>query len=312
MIRNPDMVLVNVDGNEVAKPDWHKVFVFGGKDSKVTHHECLYEGKVAYEKLYDHVIFAQITVSGERKEGDKYKDIENTPTDAAISNLIPRWQLLYEKKLWRYLTPFKFKDLITSRSLYFARLDQFEDNLEGISPFSCMKAIIRDGQKNDEQKKEAVRLYKKRMENNRKLSFACCWHLNTRLNEEMWNIYGQNSHESVCIKTDAQKLERSLRKSGFPVLNEPVQYFDEPYFNQNAYWFPTMFKRSEYKPEQEFRSILFAYGVEQKGLKLKINPEELITKIYVHPNASKEYFKEIKLFIKQNNLKIPVVQEQEK
>ena len=51
MIRNPDMVLATIEGKEVIKPRWYKVFLFLGVDRKHIQHECLYEGKAAYEKF---------------------------------------------------------------------------------------------------------------------------------------------------------------------------------------------------------------------------------------------------------------------
>ncbi len=302
------MVVGSINGKETERPDWHKVFIMGGTDSKIHQHECLYEGKAGYQMLYNHVIFAQITQRGERKEGDTFRNIENTPTGTFINSLTPRDQLLTSHKLWRYLNFYKFEDLIKSKTLYFTRLDQFSDKLEGISPFSCIRAIMSDKEKNEEQKKEAVRLYKIRMENNRKISFACCWHINSDINFKMWDTYGQNAMDSICIETSVNRLNKELTKSKLPFLEEPVQYFDEPYFNQNAYWFPTLFKRKDFMSEQEFRSILFVHGFDLTGIKINISPEDLIKKIYVHPKASKEFFKQIRDFVKCNNLRIPIAQ----
>lgn len=308
MIRNPDMVVGTIEGEEVIKPNWYKVFLFGGTDSKITKHECLYEGKVAYEKLDNHVIIGQITVKGERKKGDTHKNIELTPITNNVNPLKPRKKLTNDNKIWRFMSLNKFEALINSKALHFARIDQFKDKLEGVSPFSSIKSILSDNQRNEEQKKETLRLYKIRMDNNRKVSYACCWHINNKINYDLWNEYGRNSNESIAIQTNVKKINKISKETGLPVLNEPVIYFDEPYFNQNAYWFPTLFKRSKYKDEQEYRSILFVHGFELTGLKVNINPEEFISKIYIHPKASKEFFKMIRLFIKDKGLKIPISQ----
>jgi hypothetical protein len=310
MFENPDMVMGSVTGAEIKKPDWYKAFIFAGIDSKITRHECLYEGKGAYEKLRGHVILAQITVKNNVENRGQYTDIENTPVGTYRSSLTPRDHLLVSNKLWRYLDYFKFEDLIKNQSLYYSRLDKFEDKLEGVSPYSCIKAIASDPEKNEEQKREAIRLYKIRMERNRQISFASCWHINDNLNFDMWDSYGHKASDSIAIKTSEKKLCSSLRKLGFPFLNEPVQYFDEPYFNQNAYWFPTMFKRKEYKSEQEFRSILFAHNISLGGIKIKVELNDLIDRIYVHPSASKQFFKEVRNFVKANSLHIPIRQEQ--
>ena len=303
MIRNSDMAVCAKIGEEVKEPNWYKVFLLGGTDSQITQHKCLYEGKYAYEKLDDHVIICQITV-----EGGKHKGIEHTPIVDSTNPLKTRLKLLNSNKIWRFMSLYKFEDLINSKRLHYARIDQFEDKLEGISPYSSIKAILDDNQRNEEQKRDTFNLYKIRMENNRKVSFACCWHINERINFSLWDEYGGNSYESIAIQTNIQKINKIIKDTGIPVLNEPIRYFDEPYFNQNAYWFPTIFKRSKYENEREFRSILFMHGIELPGLNICIKPEDFISKIYVHPKASKEFFKKIRFFIKDKGLKIPVAQ----
>jgi hypothetical protein len=301
MISNPDMVLSTIPGTEIEKPDWHKVFLFVGKIPGITQHTCLYEGKVAYEKLKDHLILSQITVKGNTIIG-----IETTPYSKEISQLVPKETLLRDSKVWRFMSLYKFEDIINLKSLYFARLDQFKDNLEGISPNRCMEAILSSIHLNEMQKTESLRLFNLRMENNRRVSYACCWHINKNLNLKLWDQYGECSTESICIQTTAPKLEKELIQSGLPVLCEPIQYLHEQYFNQNAYWFPTLFKRIKYSPEQEYRSIFFVHGLDSNFLRIRINPEKLINKIYVHPKASKEFFKKIRLTLKKYGLKIPV------
>lgn len=302
MIRNPDMVVGTLNSADIKKPNFTKFFLFAGTDSKITQHQCLYEGKAAYQKLEDHVIFGQITIVD-----GKHKGIENTPRYKEINPLKPKYELLNSDKLWRYISLQKFEDLINSHAIFYARLDRFSDKLEGISPFTCIKAILQDPELTDEQKKETYELYKIRVENNRIVSFASCWHINEKLNFKMWDEYGRNSSESIAIQTNPKKLEAIIQNTGLPVLNEPVRYFDEPYFNQNAYWFPTLFKRSEFEYEKEFRSILFVHGFDQPGLKIKINLNDFLTRIYIHPNAPNEYFKKIRRFVEKSKLKVPVV-----
>lgn len=309
MFENPDMVVGNVSGEEIKKPDWHKVFLLGGTDSKITQHECLYEGTGIYEMLKDHVIFAQITVRKDVENRNSHTDIEITPGSKRIDSLTPRNQLMVSNKLWRYLDYFKFEDLIRTQCLYYSRLDKFVDKLEGVSPFSCIRAIILDSGENEERKREILRLYRIRMDRNREVGFASCWHINESLNYEMWDSYGHKSSNSIAIRTTEKKVCSAIKKSRFTFLNEPVQYFDEPYFNQNAYWFPTMFKRNEFKNEQEFRSILFAHGISLGGIRVKVNLNDLIDRIYVHPNASKDFFKDVRNFVKANGLQIQVRQE---
>jgi hypothetical protein len=73
------------------------------------------------------------------------------------------------------------------------------------------------------------------MERNCQIGFASCWHINDNLNFNMWDSYGHKAPYTIALRISEKKLSSSLRKSGFPFLNEPVEYFDEPYFYQHAY-----------------------------------------------------------------------------
>ena len=202
---------------------------------------------------------------------------------------------------------FKFEDLINSSKLYLARIDRFKDNLEGISPDSCREAIKSDS-RTKKQQEESLKLYEERLQTNRKISFACCWHINDNINYDIWNEYGKESLESIAIQTNFKKLNQELSKSPLPIINEPIRYFDDPYFNQEAYWFPTFFKRKKYSHESELRSISFLPGIHnQKALRIDIDLEKIISKIFVHPKSDKRHLKKIKDLIKKKGLNIQVV-----
>lgn len=152
MIRNPDLVVGAIDGGKVVKPDLHKVFLLGNRNSQIVQHDCLYEGREAQLKLKDHVILAQITVTTQEKHpNDTFKHIENTPVGASFSFRQDPNILLKNSNLQRYLELFKFEDLMRCSTLYFAGLDNFKDNLEGISPYTFIKVIASHQEKNEEQ-----------------------------------------------------------------------------------------------------------------------------------------------------------------
>lgn len=302
MIKNPDMVLLTTNGADPVKPNWYKVFLMLNKKGVISQHQCIYEGKAGFEKLEEHLIVSQITI----RDGKHY-GVENTPGVKSANYLQPREELLISNKLWRYISFSKFSDLINNSSIYFSRIDKFFDNLEGVSPESCINTIMNDDDKTPEQKKENVELYKIRMENNRKNSYACCWHINKRINYDMWEEYGK-TNDSIALQTDVNILSNIFEPSGIPVICEPVRYFENPYFNQNAYWFPTLFKTKDFSHEQEFRTIMFVNGLDLNGLKIKINLAELIKCIYVHPDASQEFFKKTMDLVNSQKLSIPIIQ----
>lgn len=298
---NWDMVKGQIVGGSKNVLDSYKFLMMIGKEFVHSHHECLYEGISGYLKLENHLIIAQATVI---KDGLPL--IERTP-NIGENSYFERRKIAPSSKLWRYTNFDKFEDLIKRGDLYYSRLDKFSDNLEGVSSYTSIKRIIEDPMIEEGDKHKSIELYMKRMESNKKNAYVSCWHINETINYKMWDIYGGGSVESVAILTTKKVFDNEVKKSRFPVLNEPVQYFEEPYFNQYAYWFPTFFKRKSFEHENELRSIIFIYEMGLNYMRIKVDLEKFIKKNYVHPDASKEYFHKIRLLVKENKLRIPVV-----
>ena len=143
--------------------------------------------------------------------------------------------------------------MINQSSLYLTRIDQFKDNLEGISPESCRQSILEDHRFNNDNDKltQNLELFEERMLNNRKSSFVCCWHINDKINKTLWDSYGNNSTESIAIETSVDRLNKATENSPVPFLFEPIRYFENPFFNQETYWFPTLFKNKDFEDERE-------------------------------------------------------------
>lgn len=305
-IEEIDMTYGIQEGQNMPNLDWYKMWIMGDTNNQLVQKKCLIEGKASYESLRNHVILMQINVKDNDDKKSSIIEYEQTPFGSDVHYLIPKHLLLGNNILWRYMSLSKFEDIINNKHLHYSRLDQFKDNLEGQAPFACKRAIALSPFSR-EQKLINLRLYKKRMLNNRQQSFACCWHINDKINHSLWKEYGSDNVESICIRTSVNKLESELQKTKLPFINEPVQYFKEPYFNQNAYWFPALFKRDSYNHEKEYRSIVSIPGFDINYGKIKVNPEKIISKIYLHPNASKEFCLKIKTLIKTKNMSIPVV-----
>lgn len=308
-IEEIDMTLGILEGQDFSSPTEYKIWLMGNTNNEIVQRKCLIEGKVAYESLKNHAILGQINVlnNDALQKVEKIK-LEITPISNVLSPIIPKSYVLKNNLLWRYVELYKFEDIITNKRLHYSRLDQFIDNLEGQTSFTGKRAIASIPNLSREQKLTSLKMYNKRMQNNRQNSFACCWHINDRINYSLWQKYGSE----ICIKTSASRLEIELEKTKIPFLNEPVQYFDEPYFNQNAYWFPALFKRNDFNHEKEFRSIIFVKGFDLKFGKIKINPQKLISKIYIHPDKPKAFYLEIKKMVRENGMDIPVIWAQRK
>lgn len=103
----------------------------------------------------------------------------------------------------------------------------------------------------------------------------------------MWNKYTKNHTDTVCIETTTGLLKSSFTNKSLPIIFEYIRYFEDPFFNQETYWFPSLFKKKEYDFEKEFRCMIFADNLYNSTfIKLEVSLSKLIKNIYLHPDAS--------------------------
>src|SRR4051794_23331256 len=94
----------------------------------------------------------------------------------------------------------KYVALLQSRSLYFARADQFDDPFEGASPqtkvaqrsqwYSAPEWQTENGSK-------AVAMMPQIYESSRRWTYISCWHANEMESAAMWRLYAR-SHEAIA------------------------------------------------------------------------------------------------------------------
>src|SRR5208282_2647886 len=82
--------------------------------------------------------------------------------------------------VWRYMSFTKFAWLMAKESLYFSRLDQHNDQWEGLLPKNW----------NIDHLKYA-----------RFTKYINCWHMNGSESDAMWKLYGNPAGETIAIKT---------------------------------------------------------------------------------------------------------------
>ena len=284
-------------------PEHHYVMITVDRNSKLNQYPYWTIDGSLYDKLINEAVLGVI-----KMKNGVIDSIEQAPPENNNSRYIPRNKLKGEQKIWRYLESYKFEDLIINSSLYLSRLDQFIDNLEGVSPESCMSSILENNNLTSEKKEESISLYKERMELNRKSGFVCCWHINDSINRKMWDDYGKNSNDSIAIETSVKRLSEATKNSPLPVVFEKIRYYEDPFYNQEAHWFPVLFKHNKFAHEQEYRCGVFIRGAESnKAIRIKVNLRKLITRIYINPNATEEYVDNIKKLLKTNKINIPIV-----
>ena len=188
--------------------------------------------------------------------------------------------------VWKYLDLSKFLDLLLSRKLFMSRSDKFEDQYEGTFSEPTYEEIKKIAVNNP----EFLHYYKSHRE---KVAISS-WHINEYESYAMWQIFTQNS-EGLAIQSTVNRL-----KNAFDSETQHQQYIGEvnyidykkEYIPFDDMFFPFLFKRKSFQYEREVRIITDVSGSNIKlneGLKINVDINQLIEKIYIHPKSENWY-----------------------
>lgn len=253
-----------------------------------------YIGKGILEATKNFVIIGAIK---KNRSNGEIVAIENIPPIRGV--LIPKESVQESQKLWRYIDFSKLESLIRKSKLYFARVDQFQDKLEGV-PLKFHENVLKERYETTKQLNKGIGLFNERIELTRKSSFVTCFHINDEINFDMWNQYGgQNVDESIAIETTVYRLQHAHEA----IISEVISYYNEGDYNQEMYWFPTLFKQKKYSNEREFRVGIYARNsFSHKGIEIPVNLEQVICKIHLHPDAKQPFKNKVVDLLKKKHL----------
>lgn len=190
--------------------------------------------------------------------------------------------------VWKYLDLSKFLDLLMSRKLFMSRSDKFEDQYEGTFSEPTFEEIKRLSQNNP----EFLDYYK----SHREKVVVSSWHINEYESFAMWQIFTQNN-EGLAIQSTIGRLQKALKSEiNYSQFIGEVNYIDykKEYIPFDNMFFPFMFKRKSFQYEREVRIIsdLSENNIKiNDGLKIDIDVNQLIEKIYIHPKSENWYKK---------------------
>jgi len=213
-------------------------------------------------------------------------------------------------KIWRYMTTWKFEDLLKKNELFFCRADKFDDKYEG----NVTNNLRTEGGRSVNDIREVFKPY----------TYINCWHENEQESKEMWKLYLQEK-DGVAIQSTFKKLETSII-DGINHSDEEgiclflIEYIDFKTFKMpegNGGIDPFLYKNKEFEVENEFRLLLQnipvvtggknkyvvttrdktkigiaepkKFNFAEKGKFLKIDLDELIESIIITPTASNEF-----------------------
>ena len=198
--------------------------------------------------------------------------------------------------VWKYLDLSKFLDLLMSEKLFMSRSDKFEDQYEGTFSEPTFEEIKKLSIDNP----DFLKYYKTHRE---KVAISS-WHINEYESFAMWQIFTQNS-EGLAIQSTIGRLQRSLiPEINFKQYIGEVNYIDykKEHIPFDDMFFPFLFKRKSFQYEGEVRIITDIGESDIKindGLKINVDINQLIEKIYIHPKSENWYKNLVIQLVKQ-------------
>ena len=191
-----------------------------------------------------------------------------------------------ETIVWKYLDLSKFLDLLLSKKLFMSRSDKFEDQYEGTFSEPTFEEIRKLSIDNP----DFLNYYKTHRE---KVAISS-WHINEYESFAMWQIFTQNS-EGLAIQSTIGRLQKALQpEEHFQQYIGEVNYIDykKEYIPFDDLFFPFLYKRKSFQYEREVRIISDVTHNNLKlndGLKINVDVNLLIEKIYIHPKSENWY-----------------------
>lgn len=188
--------------------------------------------------------------------------------------------------VWKYLDLSKFLDLLLSRKLFMSRSDKFEDQYEGTFSEPTFEEIKKIAVNNP----KFLDFYK----SHREKIVISSWHTNEFESFAMWQIFTKNN-EGLAIQSTIGRLKTALTpEKHFEQYIGEVNYIDykKEHIPFDDSFFPFLFKRKSFEYEHEVRVIsdVTASNVQiNDGLKINIDIDSLIEKIYIHPKSENWY-----------------------
>ncbi len=216
-----------------------------------------------------------------------------------------------EDKIWRYMDFAKFVSLLEMNALFFARCDKVEDTYEGIYPRKESKEAFENRNASIEHSQQE-----------QKEMFINCWHINGYESAAMWKLYSSENY-GIAIQSTFSRLKKSVsHQNNHTIKIGKVKYIDYEYDHfqderretarvasgdilghingvrsEDAWirpYIPFLHKRKSFEHERELRAILNSSDDRTEGIKVSVDLNELIERVYVAPTAESWIFELVK------------------
>jgi hypothetical protein len=194
-------------------------------------------------------------------------------------------------KIWRYMDLFKFEDLLSTKSLFFSRIDNFGDLFEGRSSDKFHSIF----------------------EKYKKYTCANCWNQNDYESNLMWESYIKEDQEKgIAIQSSISKLRNCFKDSECEQYIGTVIYDNSDLKPENLSLKPFFRKKKEFESEKEIRVIcqkmdlLNSNPFPKEGYRVNIDLTELIENIYTSPYSLPAFITQVETMVSEFNLEVPI------
>lgn len=202
--------------------------------------------------------------------------------------------------IWRYMNVTKLLSFIQTESLYFNRLDSFEDKSEGAlgmqSDYSDFKkktvaflqSLHESKADNYSVNDECDKLINS-LRQSKEYTFVNCWHASEHESVGMWKTYLQYPYDGVALKSTVGKLKKAINYD--PRISIGYVKYIDYHVEQPNKLHPCWYKQIPYQYENEIRAVIQIPSLMAgRGFLVKCNMGDLIDRIVFSPFSS-NYFK---------------------
>lgn len=225
----------------------------------------------------------------------------------------------------RYLDLAKFISLLQNHSLFFCRLDNLEDQLEGTTAKpnqEFRKQYLQLNNELDESKnkldEEAINehvMFLSELDNKMKsIFYVNCWNRSEFESAALWKIYS-DLEKGIMLKSTIERLKDSLKKTSEIIRLSEIHYlnYDKELMPDGNIMYPIVHKHRAYTYENEVRLILEPQledfhlakkpNVYKSGFHIKIDLDILIEEIIIGPTSPDWFIELVQKLVDKYNLK---------
>jgi hypothetical protein len=235
----------------------------------------------------------------------------------------PEFEAGDETVIWRYMPLRRFHDLLSGH-LYFAAARQFDDPFEGAITDAERAWREQEAKRDfdDEDTESWLAGMSSAFAELRRLTKVNCWHAATGENVAMWERYLHEKNAGVAVRSTVGGLKEALHEFRLrPTYGEEtivvgrVRYID---FAAHEVIHRSMleiflYKRIEYRDEQEIRAILslrmaeeFGVAVPPRGVHVGVDLAKLVDEVRVSADAGEDVLEKVQTVVRDTGLTSPV------